>query len=237
MGTFKVTRANEHYHMAEEWLRTYWHFSFDHYSDPDKMGFGTLRVFNDDTVQPGGGWGLHPHRDMEIVTFVVKGQLEHRDSSGGGGVVRSGEVQRMSAGTGILHSEFNPSGDEVLRLLQIWILPDRRGHPSTYETRSFSEEDRRNSFLPVVSGGTIPGTAMIHQDATISVATLEPNHSGTFDLGDERMAYVFIMVGGATLGGQDLGERDVARVMGGGRLSFNTSDGSEIMVIDMPRVA
>lgn len=215
-------------------LSTYWHFSFDHYRDPDRMGYGHLRVFNDDTVKPGGGWGMHPHQDMEIITYVVEGRIEHRDSSGGGGVVKAGEVQRMSAGTGIMHSESNPSREEALRLLQIWIIPDRRGYAPTYETKHFTKEDQRGKLLPVVSGRDLKGVARIHQDANIYLGSLEDRGEVDHNLEGNRMAYFFTVKGEATLDGKLLGERDVAHVPRGHKVHLSTPKRAEVMLIELP---
>ncbi len=234
MASLEVIRAKDLYHMEDEMLSTYWHFSFDHYRDPDRMGYGHLRVFNDDTVKPGGGWGMHPHRDMEIITYVVEGQIEHRDSSGGGGVVKAGEVQRMSAGTGIMHSESNPSREEALRLLQIWIIPDRRGYAPTYETKHFTKADQQGKLLPVVSGRPMKGVGRIHQDATIYVGGLGGGTEVSHDLKGDRLGYFFTVKGDVNLEGKHLGELDVAHVPGGMKLHLSTPNRAEVMLVDLP---
>lgn len=232
--TLKIVRAQEHYHMDAGWLSTYWHFSFDQYYDPANVSFGPLRVFNDDTVQPGGGWGMHPHRDMEIITYVVLGMIEHRDSSGSVGVVKAGEVQRMSAGTGILHSEFNPSREEPLRLLQIWIVPTRRGLTPSYETKHFSKEEQRGNLLPVVSGRPLGKAARSLQDATIYLSTLGRGEGLKYTVKEGRRGYLFIIEGSSALDGQELGSRDVARILGPQDLSLAAPAGAEVMLIDLP---
>lgn len=220
--------------MEAGWLSTYWHFSFDKYYDPGNVSFGPLRVFNDDTVQPGGGWGMHPHRDMEIITYVVRGRIEHRDSSGGGGVVREGEVQCMTAGTGIVHSEFNPSKDEPLRFLQVWITPERQGlHPS-YETKHFTKGEQRGKLLAVASGRPVGKAARIHQDATLHVATLEGDGEVEYRIHDGRRGYLFTIDGSSSLGGDKLGPRDVARIVGPEDLTIGGSNGTEVILIDLP---
>src|SRR5262245_32286979 len=156
------------------WLDSRHSFSFGDYFDPDNMGFRSLRVINDDQVAPGQGFGMHPHRDMEIVTYVLSGALEHRDSLGTGEVIRPGEVQRMTAGTGIRHSEFNPSPTEPVHLLQIWLLPERRGLEPSYEQKAFPESERRNRWRLVASPDGRDGSVTIRQDAAMSVTTLDP---------------------------------------------------------------
>ncbi len=220
--------------MEAGWLSTYWHFSFNKYYDPANVSFGPLRVFNDDTVQPGGGWGMHPHRDMEIITYVVGGTIEHRDSSGGGGVVKEGEVQCMTAGTGILHSEFNPSQDEPLRLLQIWIMPERRGLPPSYRTAHFSKGEQRGKLLAVASGRPVGKAGQIHQDANLYVTTLEGGEKVEHRIQEGRRGYLLIIDGRSTLDGDKLGPRDVARIVGPEDLTITGSKGTEAMIIDLP---
>jgi hypothetical protein len=232
--SMKIVRRAEHYHMEDEMLSTYWHFSFGHYYDPSRVSFGPLRVFNDDAVQPGGGWGMHPHRDMEIVTYVVDGVIEHRDSTGSGGLVRAGEVQRMSAGTGILHSEFNPSKEKALRLLQIWIQPERRGLDPSYETKHFTKEQQRARLLPVVSGSAKGDAARIHQDATIYASTLGGGEEVKAVVKGGRRGYLFAIVGSIALEGEALGEMDVARIGGPEEALLAAPTGAELMLIDLP---
>ncbi len=168
----KVIKSEDRYHVDFGWLSTYWHFSFDTYHDPSNMNWGALRVFNDDVIRPGQGFGSHPHRDMEIVTYVLDGELEHRDNQGNTGVIHPGEVQVMSAGTGIVHSEYNHSKVRPVHLLQLWIMPRTKGSKSRWEQRQFTLTERTEILLPVVSDGKVPGTLPIDQDATIYVSAL-----------------------------------------------------------------
>jgi redox-sensitive bicupin YhaK (pirin superfamily) len=170
----KVIRSGERFHFESDWLSTYWHFSFDRYYDPNNMSFGALRVFNDDVVQPSTGFPLHGHSEMEILTYVIEGELEHKDSTGGAGRIGPGEVQRMSAGTGIRHSEYNPSSDAPVHLLQMWITPSESGLAPSYEQLQFTKEQRAGRLLPVASGQDMPGVVKVHQDTTVYVSTVRP---------------------------------------------------------------
>ena len=164
------------------WLKTSYTFSFNTYHDPAHMGFRVLRVINEDVVLPGQGFGAHGHRDMEIITYVMQGALEHRDSLGNGGIVRAGELQRMTAGTGIRHSEFNPSPSEPLHLYQIWLLPDRQGHAPSYEQRAIELGDGASSLRLIASPDGRDGSLTIHQDAKVLLGTLEPGQSQVYSL-------------------------------------------------------
>src|SRR4051812_42548190 len=165
--------AQERGHGQHDWLDTWHSFSFDQYYDPKHMGFASLRVINEDSVAPGQGFGMHGHRDMEIVTYVLEGALQHRDSLGNGEVLRPGEFQRMTAGTGIRHSEFNPSETEPVHLYQIWLLPDQRGHTPSYEQKNFPEAERQGRLRVVASPDGREGSLTIHQDATVHLALLD----------------------------------------------------------------
>src|SRR6202790_3656481 len=158
----KTIRADERYHAETDWLNTHWHFSFDHYHDPANMNFGPLQVFNDDVVAPAGGFPFHSHREMEIVTYIIDGALEHRDDMGNVGVIRPGEIQRMSAGTGVRHSEYNPSKKDRVHLLQLWIMPSVKHLEPSWEQKSFSWDERSGQLLPIA----VPaGRLMAHRAA------------------------------------------------------------------------
>src|SRR2546426_4056683 len=167
-----LRRAEARGHFDFGWLSTYHTFSFDQYYDPNHMGFRSLRVINEDNVQPGRGFPTHGHRDMEIVTYILQGALEHRDSMGIGSVIRRGDVQRMSAGTGVTHSESNPSSDDPVHLLQIWILPGEPNLPPEYKEKGFSDDEKRNTLRLIVSRDGDQGSLRIHQDASIYAAVL-----------------------------------------------------------------
>src|SRR2546427_461321 len=176
-----IRRAAERGHANHGWLDTWHSFSFDSYYDPAHVQFGPLRVLNEDFVAPGAGFPPHPHRDMEIITIVLEGAVAHRDSTGGEGVTRAGDVQVMTAGKGVVHSEYNPS-DERLHLLQIWILPDARGRTPRYDQKAFPAEARRNALLPVVAGSDTNGALRIHQDVTLYASELDAGKSVTHTL-------------------------------------------------------
>ena len=208
----RVRKAAERGHFDHGWLDTYHTFSFSDYYDPAHMGFRALRVINEDRVQPGQGFGMHGHRDMEIVTYVLEGALEHRDSLGNGSVLRPGELQHMTAGTGVRHSEFNPSDHEGVHLYQIWLLPDQKGLPPSYEQQAFSEEERRGTLRLVASPSGERGSLTIRQDARLYLATLEAGQSVTHPLKPGRHAWLQVLRGQAALNGQALAAGDGAAV-------------------------
>ena len=222
------------------WLQSYWHFSFSDYHDPDNLNFGPLRVFNDDVVQPGGGFPMHPHRDMEIITYVVDGQLEHRDHLGNRGVVHPGEVQVMSAGKGILHAEYNASREKPVRLMQLWVLPRRRGGPPRWAQKQFTPEQRAGRLLPVVSASddetAPPETLKIDQDVTIYVSRLEAGQRVEHrSPAPGRKAYLFVIDGAVTLDDvTKLAKGDQARVeFADPRLSLKADEDAEVILLDM----
>jgi hypothetical protein len=232
----KIIKSGEHYHNEEDWLSTYWHFSFAHYQDPDKMNFGPLRVFNDDIIQPGTGFDLHPHRDMEIVTYVINGELEHKDNQGNHGVIQPGEIQRMTAGSGILHAERNRSKEKPLRLLQMWLFANRRGLDPSWEQRRFDKEARSNKLLPViVPENEKDGQALlIHQDAAIYVSLLAPGSRVEHKLAKGRKAYVFVIEGKAKLNSGAMETRDAAKVENESKLSIQADKPTELILLDLP---
>jgi hypothetical protein len=232
----KIIRSDEHFHHEEDWLSTFWHFSFDYYRDPQKTNFGPLRVFNDDIIKPGTGFGFHPHRDMEIITYVIDGELEHRDDRGNHGIIRAGEVQRMTAGTGITHSEYNHSKEKPLRLLQMWIFANRRGLNPFWEQQRFDKKERTDRLLPVVvPENTSNGKALhIHQDATIFVSSLDAGKTIEHRLESGRMAYLFIIDGRVRLGNNQMQSRDSAKIENEDQLSIEAENPTELLLIDLP---
>jgi redox-sensitive bicupin YhaK (pirin superfamily) len=226
----RIVRSADHFRHEEDWLSTNWHFSFDSYRDPANMGFGPLRVFNDDIIQPGRGFGMHPHRDMEIITYVIDGELEHRDDRGNRGVIRAGEVQRMTAGTGIMHSEYNHSKEEPLRLLQMWIYADRRGLEPSWEQQSFQKKERTDRLLPVIA----PGAMRINQDAAIYVSSLGAGKTVRHEMGPGRRAYLFAIDGGVKVNGEALETRDAAMIEGEKALTITADRPTELLLIDLP---
>jgi redox-sensitive bicupin YhaK (pirin superfamily) len=232
----KITRSNDHYHSELDWLSSYWHFSFDHYHDPQKMNFGPLRVFNDDTIKPGTGFGFHPHRDMEIVTYVIDGELEHQDNQGNKGIIQPGEIQRMTAGSGILHSEYNHSKEKPLRLVQLWIFANRHGLKPSWEQKQFSKQDRKDRLLPVIVPENVKdGEALhIHQDASIYVSSLTKGARVEHHLAQGRKAYVFVIEGNANINGKELTTRDAARIEMDRSIAISASGPTELMLLDLP---
>ncbi len=230
-----ITRSGDRFHFETDWLSAYWHFSFDHYYDPKNLSFGPLRVFNNDTIQPGRGFPMHPHRDMEILTYVIRGELEHKDNTGGHGRIHAGEVQRMSAGSGIVHSEFNASQTDTCELVQIWITPAAQGVEPSYGQRRFTLEDRAGKLLSVADGNSNGDTMRIGQDATLYVSSLRPEDDIHHALASGRRAYLFVIDGKPALNGELLERGDSVKISGEGELRFEAVDGaSELLLIDLP---
>jgi redox-sensitive bicupin YhaK (pirin superfamily) len=228
-----VRRSKERGHFSFGWLDTYHTFSFDQYYDPRFMGFRTLRVINEDRVAPGRGFPTHPHRDMEIVTYVLEGALEHRDSMGNGSVIRPGEVQRMSAGTGITHSERNGSVDEPLHLLQIWILPDQSGIEPGYEQKMYGDEEKRDALRLIASAGGQDGSVLIHQDARIYASVLDTGQAVTHELAEGRHAWLQVARGSVTLNGQQLKQGDGAAASEEPSLKITGDEKAELLLFDL----
>ncbi|MBP3965423.1 pirin family protein [Paenibacillus lignilyticus] len=218
------------------WLQFNFSFSFADYYDPDNLNFGPLRVFNEDYIQPSKGFGTHPHRDMEIVTVVMKGELAHEDNTGGKEILRSGEVQRMTAGTGILHSEVNSSDTEVANLLQMWFLPEAKGLTPSYEQKAYDPAAMKNALLPIVSKRLQSETiTSIHQDLTIYLSRLEAGNSVPFEQDAERKIFLFVMEGEVTLNGEHhLSRSDSARITDLEELVIASANGGQFMLIDLP---
>ena len=240
----QTIRSKDRYHLESDWLSTNWHFSFDHYHDPNNISFGPLRVFNDDTVAPAGGFPLHSHREMEIVTYVIDGALEHKDSLGNTGVIRPGEIQCMSAGTGVRHSEFNPSEKDPVHLIQLWIMPAVQHLRPSWEQKRFSLSDRNGRLLPIAvpagkNGNSNATAVQIHQDATIYTSFLTPGQSVTHRLGQGRRAYIFVIRGILKLDGETLAAGDQARISSERDLHLSAAPGSgaalaDFLLLDLP---
>jgi redox-sensitive bicupin YhaK (pirin superfamily) len=230
----KIIKAHDRHHRDLGWLSTYWHFSFDDYHDPANMDWGALRVFNDDIIQPGQGFGAHPHRDMEIVTYVLDGALEHQDNQGNRGVIRAGEVQVMSAGTGIVHAEYNHSKERPVHLLQLWITPRTKGLPPRWQQRRFTLEDRMGKLLPVVSWGNIAGTLTIDQDAVIYVSSVPTGQEVIYKSRPGRKAYLFVITGSLTVNGTFLATGDQARIADEPELGLQAREATELIFLDLP---
>ena len=229
----KVRKAEERGHADHGWLNTYHTFSFADYYDPEHMGFRTLRVINDDIVAGGGGFGTHPHRDMEIITYIISGALEHKDSLGNGAVMRPGEVQRMTAGTGVKHSEFNHSATESVHLLQIWIQPEKPGLPPGYEQKSFAEQLKPGKLVTTVSRGGRDGSLKINQDVSLLVGKFNAGDKAVYDLKLTRHAWVHVATGKITLNGKELGAGDGAAISDEEQLEIQGQDESQVLLFDL----
>ena len=224
-----IRKAADRGHFDHGWLDTYHSFSFADYFDPEFMGFRALRVINDDRVAPGRGFGMHGHRDMEIVTYVLDGALAHRDSMGNGSIIRPGEVQRMSAGTGVTHSEANPSDTDPLRLLQIWILPERRGDKPSYEQKMFTDAERRGALRLGASPDSRDGSVTIHQDVEIYASLIDGEVTHTFRPG--RYGWLQVARGNVELNGNALKEGDGAAISEEESVTINGS--GEVLLFDL----
>jgi redox-sensitive bicupin YhaK (pirin superfamily) len=229
-----IRPALERGHGQHGWLETHHTFSFNDYHDPGHMSFRVLRVINQDRVEPGQGFGMHGHRDMEILTYVLDGALAHKDSLGNGAVLRPGEFQVMTAGTGIRHSEFNPSDSEPVHLYQIWLLPDRQGLPPSYDQRAFPEAERRGKLRLVVSPHGRDGSLRIHQDAEVLLASLAAGERVTHELASGRHAWLQVLRGSAQLNGVPLATSDGAAVSDESTLSVLGTEPCEVMLFDLP---
>jgi len=229
----RVRQAAERGHFDHGWLDTYHTFSFGDYYDPAHMGFRSLRVINDDRVQPSQGFGMHGHRDMEIVTYVLDGALEHRDSMGNGSIIRAGELQRMTAGTGVRHSEFNPSDKEWVHLYQIWLLPGRKGLEPGYEELAVGQEEKRGRFRLVASPDRADGSMIIHQDARLYLASLTPGQAVSHEIGRGRGAWLQVLQGRVNCLGKDLAAGDGLAVTDEESMVVQAADLSEVLLFDL----
>ncbi|QDT86576.1 pirin family protein [Gimesia chilikensis] len=229
----RVRKAEERGHADHGWLDTYHTFSFAGYQDPEHVHFRTLRVMNEDVVQPGQGFGTHPHRDMEIVTYVLEGALEHKDSMGNGEVLRAGEFQRMTAGTGITHSEFNPSATEPVHLYQIWLFPESKGIEPSYEQKQFPVSEQQNQLRLVASPEAEAGSLRIHQDARVYLSQIEAEKTVTYEMAEGRHAWLQVLRGSVLLNDVALDVSDGAAVSDTRNLKIQATDDAEIMLFDL----
>ena len=228
----KIRKANERGHAEHGWLDTYHTFSFADYYDPKWMGYRSLRVINDDLVMPGQGFGMHPHRDMEIVTYILNGQLQHKDSMGNGSVIRTGELQYMSAGSGVMHSEFNPSDTEAVRLLQIWIQPDVKNAKPRYSERSLAKAPAGQWHLMTSKDGRDDSIA-IRQDVDLLLAKLESGQEVWHALGKDRHAWLHVAEGEVVLNGQKLAGGDAAAIDDESKLQLKAEKQSQVLLFDL----
>lgn len=229
-----IRRSQDRGYADHGWLRARHSFSFADYYDPAEMGWGVLRVINEDRIAGGMGFGTHGHRDMEIVTWILSGALEHKDSLGNGGVIRRGEVQRMSAGRGIMHSEFNPLPGEETHLLQIWIEPDARGHSASYEQQALPVEEMRGRWRLVASPDGAEGSTTIHQDARLYATVLAPGETLDYSLAAGRLGFVQVVCGRLEINGKTLEAGDGAKIADEAQLAFVAQEESEFLLFDLP---
>lgn len=215
------------------WLNSHHTFSFGNYHDPQHMGFGPLRVINEDRVQPGQGFGTHSHRDMEILSWVLDGALEHKDSMGTGAVIRPGEIQRMTAGTGVMHSEFNASKSEPVHFLQIWIIPDKAGYEPGYEQHAFPPDELADRWTLVASNDPTGNAVKIHQDANLYIARLSSGHELTHATHKARKLWIHVARGEISLDGNMLGTGDGAAIDDVDQITVRASTGAEVLLFDM----
>jgi len=228
-----IRRAEDRGHADHGWLNTYHTFSFADYYDPAHMGFRGLRVINEDRVQPAQGFGTHPHRDMEIISYVLEGGLEHRDSMGNGSIIKPGEVQRMSAGSGVTHSEFNASSEELVHFLQIWLLPSQRGIQPGYEQKTMDRRDQAGRLRLVASPDGRDGSVTIHADANLYAGLFDKGASGNLDLPKGRHAWIHVARGRARINGNDLEAGDGVALTDEPAVRIEGIEACEVLVFDL----
>ena len=227
-------RRSEERGLAEHgWLKSFHTFSFADYHDPKHMGFGPLRVINEDRVQPGKGFGTHGHRDMEIISYVLEGELAHKDSMGNGSVIRPGDVQRMSAGTGVRHSEFNASDRDPVHFLQIWIEPDVRGIAPSYEQKHFTDDEKRGKLRVIASPDGRDGSVSIHQDALLFAGLFDGDESARYSIAPGRKGYIHIVRGRIEVNDDSLAAGDALKT-DAAKLSIANGQRAEVLVFDLP---
>jgi len=228
-------RANERGHADHGWLNAHHSFSFANWYDPTRVHFGMLRVLNDDIILGGEGFGTHPHNDMEIITIILEGALQHKDNMGNGSVIKPGDVQVMSAGTGVMHSEFNPSPTERANLFQLWIFPKENGIKPRYDQKTFSAEDRKNKIQTVASGFKYNGELYIHQDAALSLADPEKGKSISYPVSKKgNGVYVMVIEGEVEINGEKLSRRDAIGVSETDSFTISALENSRLLIVDVP---
>ena len=228
-----LRRSSDRGHADHGWLHSHHTFSFADYYDPQEMGWGPLRVINEDRVEPGQGFGAHGHRDMEIISYVLSGQLQHKDSMGNGTVIRPGDVQRMSAGTGVQHSEFNPSPSAPVHFLQIWIEPETRGMAPSYEEKFFAPEDKLGRLRLVASRDGREGSVTVHRDADLYASLLRPKDKLEHRIAAGRLGYLHLVKGAVLLNGQPLKTGDAAKIKEEEELVITAEEDSELLLFDL----
>jgi quercetin 2,3-dioxygenase len=230
----EIRRSNERGFADHGWLKSFHTFSFADYFDPEHVEFGPLRVINEDRVEAGAGFGTHSHRDMEIISYVLGGELAHKDSMGNGSTIRPGDVQRMSAGTGVRHSEFNPSPSEPAHFLQIWIQPAKSNIEPSYEEKRFAAEEKRGRLRLIVSPDRTDGSLMIHQDARVYAGLFTGEERANLDVSTGRRVYLHVARGAITANGTALEAGDALRITGGEPLALKQGRDAEVLVFDLP---
>lgn len=229
----EIKKSNSRGRTRIDWLDSYHSFSFGEYYDPTNIHFGPLRVLNDDLIQPGAGFPTHPHADMEIVTIVYEGTIAHKDSTGGAGTITVDEIQRMTAGSGIYHSEFNASEIEELKLLQIWFVPNRRGLTPSYEQKKYSHNDKKNKLLKVVSGNKNDGILFINQDAEIFLSDLDAGSKLNYDVKDSRGVYIQLVQGNLNVNNHIIEKGDALKITDEEKLNLTAETNSKFVLFDM----
>ncbi|MEL6184777.1 MAG: pirin family protein [Myxococcota bacterium] len=230
---YQIRRSNERGHADHGWLNSHHTFSFAEYYDPRHMGFGPLRVINEDRVAGGAGFPTHPHRDMEIISYVLDGGLEHKDSMGTGSVIRPGDVQRMSAGTGVLHSEYNASKQDPVHFLQIWIVPERAGIEPSYEQKAFDPAEKKNKFRLLASRNGEEGSVTVHQDAKLLGATLDAGVELEQPLDPNRKAWLHVARGSVVVEGETLEAGDAMALVEASKIRLEGKDKAELLLFDL----
>jgi len=234
MNTSQIRRGNERGFADHGWLKSFHSFSFADYFDPQHVEFGPLRVINEDRVQSGAGFGTHGHRDMEIISYVLSGELAHKDSMGNGSTIRPGDVQRMSAGAGVRHSEFNPSRSEPVHFLQIWITPNVQGIEPSYEEKTFDAAEKRGRLRLIASPDRADGSVLIHQDARVYAGLFDSDERATLEVGPARRLYVHVARGAVRASGVALGSGDALKLAQTSALTLQDGREAEVLVFDLP---
>lgn len=231
-----IRKSQERGHANHGWLDSYHSFSFSRYHDPEHMGYSVLRVINEDVVAAAQGFGMHSHRDMEIVTYMLQGEIRHEDSMGNGSVIRAGDVQRMTAGTGVTHSEFNASATEQAHLLQIWLLPERDNIEPGYEEKHFEPEEKQGRWRLIASRDAREGSLLIHQDVSLYAAVVDKDDSLDYDMQPDRSLYIHLARGSVNLNGQVLYAGDAAKADTQQAIAVSAIEPSELLLFDLPAV-
>ncbi|MEP7242494.1 MAG: pirin family protein [Gammaproteobacteria bacterium] len=229
-----IRRSNERGYADHGWLKSFHTFSFADYFDPENIEFGPLRVINEDRVEPGMGFGTHGHRDMEIISYVLEGELAHKDSTGTSSTIRPGDVQRMSAGSGVRHSEFNPSKTQGVHFLQIWIQPNKAGIPPSYEEKRFSPEEKRGRLRLIASPDRAEGSVLIQQDARVYAGLFDGAETAKLEIAPRRRVYAHVARGQVTANGVALNAGDALKMTSGGEFTLQGGLESEVIVFDLP---